>query len=453
MKHLLFSFIFLVTLASSTFAQDGGCGGHGGDAISQEFYQTGESVVSQIKKLSSDELKSLPFALEVSGLELALEQTRVISTDEKLYKDGIEVDAKNYYDASARIEVNRARWLQYKDQKFKKYGIVLHEYLGILKAMSPTRGEWDEYSASAKILALLSKHEKSSTDSHRLWVDTTRIIFNQSAGNSLDLIERGMNFSCVEYSLLSNDIAPIPHLNAYSSSTLPKAIEEFTESQTDSAFRNEIRITRNGSLIILKTDLQTKAEVGLSYCSKLGSKSLQLVRFLSESILPIFDMPKTRSFAEYQRKIADLANTGAYRGCVEKENMKDCLRMVKKLDQIKLEGERVAVETAKSNIGQINDWLNSLPERERFLVNPPLLGLFSDYAAHQDYLRGLMDLNDSGMMHTPYNETKRDAIGLKNFIDSIQNRLPLAYEAAKARFLQQTTTREIEFIENFSLLF
>ncbi len=121
-------FLSLFVVGHVAFADEGTTSSGGGDAYAQEFISTGRKIVAFIKKHESEKFEQI----DIVRLEKAVEETRVVTLEEVFLKD-VEVDAVNY-PSEGKIELNRRRWQVIRGDFAQKAILVLHEYLGILRA-------------------------------------------------------------------------------------------------------------------------------------------------------------------------------------------------------------------------------------------------------------------------------------------------------------------------------
>lgn len=103
----------------------GGDRGNGGDTYASEFVAAAYGILQWLHEHPVAEIKT-------ESLALVILQTKVYSQDQ-LTLEGQTVDAINYPKAKpARIEINRQRWDQIRDDEYRQWRLVLHEYLPIL---------------------------------------------------------------------------------------------------------------------------------------------------------------------------------------------------------------------------------------------------------------------------------------------------------------------------------
>jgi hypothetical protein len=121
MRHFLAAIIFILIPSSTVFA--GGVTSSGGDSVAAEFTMIGRHV--------AEILKTHP-QLGVSARKFArtIDRTFVISLKNTVL-NGYEVEAINY-PGLKKIEVNRKRWIEHKDDPQHRYALVTHEFLGIM---------------------------------------------------------------------------------------------------------------------------------------------------------------------------------------------------------------------------------------------------------------------------------------------------------------------------------
>jgi hypothetical protein len=432
----------------------GGCGGHGGDTIAQEFYQIALRLYQGLEKVPEEKIIAVGGEFRLPMLKKALEVTRISTSEAPLFINGVEVDAINSMDNSgAKIVVSRKRWLEYQSDFFdvnKKQSLVLHEYLGVVKALYSQSGEWDEYSLSTKLIGLLDRYIKMVLFDSEFKSKAALAEFDQSASKPVrSNIEKGLNYSCAEYSLLNLWLAPRVHINVFSSASLGSVnfVTLKEEVQTGTRVQSEMRMNSRGDLFVKISDADTKIGMSISHCSQLGSKAVQMAQFLADSLIPIFDMPTTNSFEEYQLKIKKVSESRAYERCVQKATVQSCLRTYHALDRIKLDAEHEAVVNAKSSVGIVNQWLATLSDLEKQQVAGPIFKLYDQYVVHQSYLASLLELGD--FTFGPMKE--HIDLGLKSFVDTLLNRLPQAYAREKEKFLVESLQAQEKLVESFSI--
>jgi hypothetical protein len=126
MKTLLFAIIALTAISALATETNGIERGNGGDEISQEFVLIGYELVESLQR---DPIAGI----HAEKLFQAVQNTKVISTSQKLILRGQEVSAIN--DPSAlppRITINQQAWQEMNESSHKKVFLAFHEYLGIL---------------------------------------------------------------------------------------------------------------------------------------------------------------------------------------------------------------------------------------------------------------------------------------------------------------------------------
>ncbi|MFZ4715102.1 MAG: hypothetical protein ACOYL6_15380 [Bacteriovoracaceae bacterium] len=483
MKRFIFYFLFLNLVSLSSFAgiEGGGCGGHGGDGYSLEFYRLGKKLVQDIKTWSKEDLSRLSVKFRPEELDSAVEKTRIVSTLEPLKLLKKEVDAINHSENSTLlIEVNRPRWDSYEGKRAKKMGIVLHEYLGIVQGLYG-HGEWDNYQLSDEILAI---YEQKYIHNNRLPFERKRKEIKAAflaASTPFSGLQKGMAWSCAEFSALKDDESIFYHENAYLFSKKDETLNNYgtwqsnitftaeenlfvrqwidqdpTESidNPDSNIKEFMKLTASGDLVVeVTTDYRYSNQVtsmadpkrgALSYfyCSKLGSQTLKMMNFMSSSLLPIFDTPTTPAYEDYKKKLEDLADSRRFKRCEQKPQGNACRNTYKALTKIKLSPETESLNTAKTNLEKINVWLNSLNDQENGYASKAILELFNQYVVHQEYLSSILDVGE-----TPYMDNMKF---FQNFLDGLKTRLPLAYAEAKVIFQRETVDAKRKTILEFA---
>ena len=165
---------------------------------------------------------------------------------------------------------------------------------------------------------------------------------------------------------------------------------------------------------------------------------------MEESLLPILDTTETQGYKDYVAKINRLKRSFSFKRCeaTNYANENACLKFLRKLDKIKLPVEHEIVERAKNNINVINNWLLSLSDQDNAYVSKPLMDLYAKYIVHQKYI---MSIADAGIL--PHNA---DSTTMRNFVDSITNRLPQAYKEAKQSFIQEYEEAKSKWLLEFS---
>ena len=464
--------IYLISLVTFTFAHSGsgGAGGHGGDGKSFEFYSTGKVILHELSLLSKDELKEIHPQLTVDEFKYALEKTRVISTQEDLFVDGKNVDAKNVIEKNLPvIYINRDRWVAHKDNIVTKMALVAHEYLGITKSLFDN-GEWNHYLVSENLISKLKiKFLNKYYFSIDFMIPRLALEFKNSQIPKDSDVQTKFNWSCVEYSALKNYSIKSIHLNAYlftshKQATVTNGLRQpslnfemtgdgffrewkekiLIDDKEEVFFQEVLRVNKDGDLIIelsqkgiednQNASLFNKDNGVVSYlkCSRLGSETSGVLDFLYLSLAPIFEVTETKDFEVYTAKMNRLIHSISYKMCFSMNIEAACWRFIDKFGKVKLNAEAQAVKNAKTNILKINSWLDSLGEKKKFEVNVFLLRLFNQYASHQSDIRQMMDIGD---LYRPY--LKEPFSGVKNFIDTINITLPKAYSDKKIQFKKE----------------
>lgn len=120
----------------------GGIDAGGGDAYAAEFVGLAHQLVDM-----ATELEDSP--VDADELKAAIRETEVQTLD-KVFLNGIEKDAVNF-PSRKLIELSRSRWDEIQDDVLRRYRLVLHEYLGILKMND------EDYQISSKFINSLRK--------------------------------------------------------------------------------------------------------------------------------------------------------------------------------------------------------------------------------------------------------------------------------------------------------
>ena len=466
---------FLVVFSSPVNAgtegnESGGCGGHGGDARSLEFYRLGKSLASQFRKIqdeSPEDFEQLPGKFLADELDKAVESTRIVSRPEPLISNGNPVDAKNHTeDKSPWIEIQSTRWDSYSGDRDRKIAIVLHEYLGITRGLYH-HGEWDNYQLSDRLLSIYERKVVIEPQVvHDRQIETLKANFRAAQRPSPEQLQKAL--SCVEISALRDDSSKFIHEDAYlwlqrgqnnnnlgswqngvvfqqNAANLFRQWEDKDPTESVDHPKNKIkefiRVSPRGDLIVeLTTDYLYEnqspaiAEPGrgvLAYlsCSSLASETLSQLRFMRDSLIPVLNIQHTPSFTLYVSKMEGLQKTPAYKRCTKDKKYGACKRTLRRMNRISVTSEAATVETAKSNINLVNIWLNGLSELDNSKAAEPLNDLFNRFVVHQANIKSLMQLDDG--------PSKNDSIRLDSFIDSLIHRLPVAYEEARLSFLKE----------------
>jgi hypothetical protein len=115
----------LITMYAST--AQAGKEAHGGDGIALEVTALASNLAENMKQglITVPGVNADTFAKQVRA-------TR-IETRDIVICDGTEVDACNYPDEN-RIEISRPHWTEYGTDLRRKRALVLHEFLGIMRA-------------------------------------------------------------------------------------------------------------------------------------------------------------------------------------------------------------------------------------------------------------------------------------------------------------------------------
>lgn len=147
-------FILIIgALLSLNSHAGGGIVGNGGDAYSAEFVLTARLSLKILKERDLSGVREF----DIDKFAGVIESTEIHS-DSTLVLNGHEVDAINY-PSQKLIMINRSRWSQIRGENgtVARFNLVLHEYLGIMRADDST------YAISAELIKLMSP-AKFSTD-------------------------------------------------------------------------------------------------------------------------------------------------------------------------------------------------------------------------------------------------------------------------------------------------
>ncbi|KHD87723.1 MAG: hypothetical protein OM95_12950 [Bdellovibrio sp. ArHS] len=150
MKKIFSTFVFLCAWSGIALAQDAtpqGQESYGGNGTVGEFRLISLDLQRLVGYLPASTLPSATFAADFIAKGPFVE----IQGQDKVYLDGVEVDAKNFpYKQVPLIEVSVSRWSALTT--FAKYHLVLHEMLPILGFID------DHYQYSIPIMGALSKN-------------------------------------------------------------------------------------------------------------------------------------------------------------------------------------------------------------------------------------------------------------------------------------------------------
>jgi hypothetical protein len=141
-KSILLLLPFVSHFALGFNSSAGGIDAGGGDAYAAEFVGLAHQLVDM-----ATELEHSP--VDADQLKAAILETEIQTLD-RVFLNGIEKDAINY-PSRQLIELSRSRWDDIKDDVVRRYRLVLHEYLGILKIND------EDYQISSKFLSSLRK--------------------------------------------------------------------------------------------------------------------------------------------------------------------------------------------------------------------------------------------------------------------------------------------------------
>lgn len=467
--------IILILMQASVFAQDrGGCGGHGGDGYSLEFYRLGKHLVQEISSWKPEDFKDVKVNFSVSQLSNAVERTKIISVPGPLLLNGIPVDAINDTTTDLpTITIDRARWDAMANKRLRKLGVVLHEYLGIVQGLYG-HGEWDSYPLSSELMAIYESKLIQDAGKTLQRVESLRTQFTASQKAPSYVSTNEFPMSCVEFSALKGDSTKFIRKNAfilypdknlgewYGTAEQREEKTHITREWIDqdptekddrgqSTIKEFIRATKNGDLITeITTDYKYDSQLASTidskrgvlsylYCSKLGSKALAMTKLMRDSLNPVFDLPKTSDYSSYVSKIKSEAASSQYKKCKESNN-KACLKVIEKMDKFTIPYESITIDTAKANITDINKWLETLSGADNTFVIRPIKTLFNHYVKHQTYITALLRLNP---------QTAKQGIGLDDFVQSLDNKVPLSYETAKKEFQLEFEAVQRSFILSF----
>ena len=99
--------------------------GNGGNSIELEFKDTSRRAIREITVKSPKEAKRL----QAPRLRAAIERARIVSTRERLYKDGKPVDALNF-PSEGKVVINEERWGTLSAQECEH--LAIHELYGLI---------------------------------------------------------------------------------------------------------------------------------------------------------------------------------------------------------------------------------------------------------------------------------------------------------------------------------
>ncbi len=472
MKYFICFFLFLFSF--TTFA--GGCGGHGGDSYSLEFYRIGKYLAQEFTSWRPEDFSKLSIKFNPKQFEFAVENTRIVSTANPLILLDREVDAINRSsEGSNIIELNRIRWDSQKQNRLLRMGIVLHEYLGIQKSLFGS-GEWDNYVLSSQLLDLYeARNVLDSRVNFKRQRSTIAARFAESKVVPDFHVSSSFPLSCVEYSALEDDSSTYVHFDSFilkeksnQGKWMSSATQRVLDTHIERVWRDEdptekidtpkslikeyIRQTPDGDLISeVTTDYKYEGQPASSidpkrgvlsyfYCSRLGSQTQAMTKYMYDSLTPILDLPNSSNYEKFLKEHKKLANGSSFKKCLKGDNS-NCLKLIKKMDNFTLADEAILVANAKQNIKGINEWLDKLDHKSNATALKPLSDLYTSFVAHQNYVQGLLNFRNP--------DANQADFGLGNFLEGLETRLPKAYETAKYTFSKELEDIQMKSVRSF----